>query len=62
MISVVCSTRAIDQNYEKMVRKMSGLKFSELEFLIYENQGTMSLTEVYNKGLAESKNNIVVKY
>lgn len=60
MITVVCSTRAIDENYEKMVRRLSGLKYSQLEFLIYENQGTMSLTEVYNKGLAESKNHIVV--
>ena len=60
MISVICSTRAIDENFERMVRRMSGLKNGELEFLVYENQGEMSLTEIYNKGLSESKNDIVV--
>lgn len=60
MISVVCSTRSIDENFEKMVRKNSGIKNEDLEMLLYENNGEMSLTQAYNKGLSESKNDIVV--
>lgn len=60
MISVISSTRAINENFEKMVRQTSGLKNSEIEVLIYENNGEMSLTQVYNKGLNEASNDIVV--
>ena len=58
MISVICSTRSIDNKFVEMVKKMSGIK--DIEILMYENNGEMSLTQVYNKGLSESKNNIVV--
>ncbi len=57
-VSVVISTRVIDDVYLKHVEKM----FSHLktEILIYENDGINSLTEIYNIGLKESKNDIVV--
>ena len=57
-VSVVISTKKIDENYREHVRKM----FSQpnTEILMYENDGQMSLTKVYNKGLKESVNDIVV--
>lgn len=58
MITVVSSTRVIDNSFSEMLKNTSGIE--NLEILIYENNGEMSLTQVYNKGLAESKNNIVV--
>jgi GT2 family glycosyltransferase len=60
MISLVCSTREISPNYEKMIRKSSGLKTDELEILIYVNNGEFSLTQIYNKGLNDAKNDIIV--
>lgn len=60
MISVICSTRKIDSNFEKMIRKTSGLKNDEIEVLMFENNNEFSLTEIYNKGLDKSKYNIVV--
>jgi GT2 family glycosyltransferase len=58
MITVVFSTRKKDENYIKSVKKAFGL--NNLEILCYENDNQFSLTEIYNKGLKESKNNIVV--
>jgi hypothetical protein len=57
-VSVVISTKKIDESYREHVRKM----FSQpnTEILMYENDGQMSLTQVYNKGLKESVNDIVV--
>jgi hypothetical protein len=57
-VSVVISTKKIDESYIEHVRKM----FSQpnTEILMYENDGQMSLTQVYNKGLKESVNDIVV--
>jgi hypothetical protein len=58
MVSVVISTRKIDDEYLKHVEKM--FSHPKTEILIYENDGEMSLTQVYNKGLKESVNDIVV--
>jgi len=58
MISVVSSTRLIDEKFVNMIKRTSGIQ--DIEVLMYENNGEMSLTQVYNKGLNESKNNIVV--
>ena len=58
MITVVSSTRLIDEKFVSMIKKTSGIQ--DIEVLMYENNGEMSLTQVYNKGLSESKNNIVV--
>ena len=57
-ISVVISTRKIDDNYLKHVEKM--FSHPKTEVNIYENDGVSSLTEIYNIGLKESKNEIVV--
>jgi hypothetical protein len=57
-VSVVISTREIDDNYLSHVEKM--FSHPKTEILIYENDGVNSLTEIYNIGLKESKNEIVV--
>jgi hypothetical protein len=58
MVSVVISTRKIDDEYLKHVEKM--FSHPNTEILMYENDGQMSLTQIYNKGLKESVNDIVV--
>ena len=57
-VSVVISTRKIDEGYREHIRKM--FSQPDTEILMYENDGEMSLTQVYNKGLKESVNDIVV--
>jgi hypothetical protein len=57
-ISVVISTRKIDDSYLKHVEKM--FSHPKTEVNIYENDGVNSLSEIYNIGLKESKNDIVV--
>ena len=57
-VSVVISTRKIDDEYLKHVEKM--FSHPKTEILIYENDGVDSLTQIYNLGLKNSKNNIVV--
>jgi len=58
MVSVVISTRKIDSSYYDHVKRM--FSHPNTEILMYENDGQMSLTQVYNKGLKESVNDIVV--
>jgi hypothetical protein len=58
VVSVVISTRKIDDTYLKHVEKM--FSHPKTEILIYENDGVNSLTEIYNMGLNDSKNDIVV--
>lgn len=57
-VSVVISTRKIDDDYIKHVSKM--FSHPKTEILIYENEGEFSLPELYNKGLNDSNNDIVV--
>ena len=58
VVSVVISTRKIDDGYLNHVEKM--FSHPKTEILIYENDGEYSLTQIYNKGLNDSKNDIVV--
>jgi hypothetical protein len=57
-LSVVISTRSIDEDYVKHVKKM--FSQPDTEILVYENDGEKSLTQIYNTGLKDSKNDIVV--
>ena len=57
-ISVVVSTKKIDDDYVKHIRKM--FSHPKTEIKIYENNGEFSLSQIYNRGLSESTNNIVV--
>jgi len=58
VVSVVISTRKIDSTYYDHVKRM--FSHPNTEILMYENDGQMSLTQIYNKGLKESVNDIVV--
>lgn len=57
-ISVVISTRKIDDEYLKHVEKM--FSHPKTDINIYENDGLNSLTEIYNMGLKDAKNDIIV--
>jgi hypothetical protein len=57
-ISVVISTRKIDDNYLKHVEKM--FSHPKTQILVYENDGVSSLPEIYNEGLNEATNDIIV--
>lgn len=57
-LTVICSTRAINNSFIEMIKKTSGLP--NIEILIYENNNEYSLTKIYNKGLNESTNELVV--
>ena len=58
VVSVVISTKKIDSTYYDHIKRM--FSHPNTEILMYENDGEMSLTQVYNKGLKESVNDIVV--
>jgi hypothetical protein len=58
IVSVVISTRVIDETYVSHVKKM--FSHPKTQILIYENNGEKSLTQIYNLGLKESENDIVV--
>jgi hypothetical protein len=58
LVSVVISTRKIEDTYVKHVERM--FSHPKTEILFYENDGVSSLTEIYNKGLKDAKNDIVV--
>lgn len=57
-ISVVFSTREINQDYIEHIQKTC--LCDGIEILPYENNGEHSLTEIYNKGLIDAKNDIIV--
>ena len=58
MITIGFSTRKIDNDFIDMIKKTSGV--SNPEIIPVENNGQLSLTEVYNKILNDSKNDIVI--
>lgn len=57
-LSVVFSTRKKDEDYIKHLKKM--FSHPKTEILCYENDNQKSLSEIYNIGLNESINDIVV--
>jgi len=57
-VSVVISTRAIDEVHMNKVKK--SFSHPKTEMLIYVNNGDYSLPQLYNKGLSESKHDIIV--
>lgn len=58
MVTVGFSTRKIDDSFVEMLNKTSGI--SKIEIIPFENNGEYSLTEVYNKILEQSSNDIVI--
>lgn len=57
-LSVVISTRKIDDDHIKSLKR--NFAHPKTQFLVYENNGEFSLPVLYNKGLDESVNGIVV--
>jgi glycosyltransferase involved in cell wall biosynthesis len=57
-ISIVFSTRKIDQSFVEHLKKTCLHKW--VEVLPYENNGEYSLSEIYNMGLKEAKSDIIV--
>lgn len=58
MVTVGFSTRKIDDSFVEMLNKTSGI--SKIEIIPFENNEEYSLTEVYNKILEQSSNDIVI--
>jgi len=58
MITIGFSTRKIDNDFIELLKKTSGIP--KCEIVPVENNGQFSLTEVYNKILNDSSNDIVV--
>ena len=57
-LTIVVSTRKIDQYYLDLLKSTSGLK--DLEIIPFENPDGQSLTELYNKGLVMSNSDLVL--
>jgi len=58
VVTVVVSTRKRDEKFYLQVKK--AFSHPKTQILIYENDGHLSLSEVYNQGIFESVNNVVV--
>ena len=58
MISVVYSTKKDKPEFKKHIEETCGYK--KIEIIQIENDGEMSLTQAYNKGLEMSSNDLVV--
>lgn len=59
MISIVFSTRKDNQKHINHIKETSGI-YKDLEVIQYINDGEYSLTQIYNKALKETTNDIVV--
>ena len=57
-VSVIISTRNIDDEYIKHVEKM--FLHPKTEIIVYENNNEFTLPKIYNRGLEDSSNDIVV--
>ena len=57
-LTVVFSTRKLNENYVKHIKDTCGIK--DIQILSYENPNGTSLTEIYNKALSESVNDVIV--
>lgn len=59
-ISIICSSQNDFESFRKHVLYTCGLPKDNVEFLGYSNQGEFSLSEIYNKGLNDTKFDLVV--
>ncbi len=57
-LSVVISTKKINKDFISTIEKTSGVY--KIQILPYEKNGEYSLTEVYNRGLNDAPNDIVL--
>ena len=58
MITVICSSIEPKEEYKQHIIKTSGLP--AIEVIQYTNKNEFSLTEIYNKGLSDATNDIVL--
>jgi glycosyltransferase involved in cell wall biosynthesis len=58
MISIVYSTRKDKPEFKEHIEKTCGTR--NIEIIQIENDGIMSLTQAYNKGIKEAKNDIII--
>lgn len=58
MVTIVYSTRDNNPQYQKHIKETIGLR--DYEVIEYINKKEFSLTELYNRGLKEAKNDIVI--
>jgi glycosyltransferase involved in cell wall biosynthesis len=58
MVTVIYSTRDHNSQYQKHIKETIGLR--DYELIEYINKKEFSLTELYNRGLKEAKNDIVI--
>ena len=56
-LTIAFSTKEIDTKFISHLKESCGVK--DVEILPYENKGTMSLTQVYNKALKDSTYDII---
>ena len=49
MITVICSTKSIDTNYEKMLRSSSGIKDEDLDALSEHINAIVEVLQRYGK-------------
>lgn len=56
--SIVFSTRRLDSGFIDHINNTVGLK--GVEIISYTNNGEFSLSELYNRGLRESKYDLVI--
>jgi glycosyltransferase involved in cell wall biosynthesis len=59
MITIVCSSQEPSEKFKTHLIKTCGLGDKNIEILHYENKGTHSLTELYNKALKEAKYDVI---
>ena len=59
MLTVIFSTRNYNDTHIEHIKKTAGVG-KNIEVIQYINNGEYSLTELYNKGIKESLNNIVI--
>ena len=57
-ITIVCSTRKINDDYVLHVKKF--FSHPKNEYIFIENDGSKSLSQLYNEGMEKSANDIVV--
>ena len=63
MITIIYSTHK-DSDYNNKFREhlLQSVGLKDVQILEYQNNNQYSLAEVYNKGISESKFNIVILY
>lgn len=60
MITIAYSTREYNSDYDKHILDTCGLNIDEIEILTYVNDGSKSLTTIYNDVLKNATNDKII--